>query len=66
MRRYKAVDINWDVDDPEDLNDLPTEIEIPEELSVDLDPNEPYLDDIDDYLSDVTGFLHCGYRLVEY
>lgn len=50
MRRYKAVDINWDVDDPEDLNDLPTEIEIPEELSVDLDPNEPYLDDIDDYL----------------
>ena len=65
MRRYKAVDINWDVDDPEDLNDLPTEIEIPEELSVDLDPNESYLDDID-YLSDVTGFLHCGYRLVGY
>lgn len=52
----KAIDIDWDVDCEEDREFLPTEIEIPDGM-------EDY-DDISDYLSDVTGFCHNGYRVV--
>ena len=52
----KAVDIIWDVDCQEDLEGLPTEVEIPDGMDE---------DDISDYLSDVTGFCHKGYRLEE-
>jgi hypothetical protein len=52
----KAVDIEWDVDEPEDLEDLPKEIVIPEEIRDDEDA-------ISDYISDVTGFCHTGFRL---
>ena len=51
----KAVNIMWDVDDDEDLEFLPTEIEIPAGMDND--------DEISDYLSDVTGFCHRGYTL---
>ena len=30
----KATNIVWDVDDPEDLEGLPTEIELPEGLTI--------------------------------
>ena len=52
----KATEIKWDVDgeDIEDLG-LPTEIEIPEGMTDE--------DEISDYLSDVTGFCHCGFVL---
>ena len=53
----KAVNIEWDVDCQEDLEDLPTEIEIPDGMKDE--------DDISDYLSNVTGFCHKGYNLVE-
>lgn len=53
----KAVDIEWDVDCQEDLEDLPTEIKIPEGLEDE--------EDISDYISDITGFCHKGFRLVE-
>lgn len=53
----KAINIDWDVDCPRDLKGLPTEIEIPQEMK---DENE-----ISDYLSDVTGFCHKGFDLVE-
>lgn len=54
----KATDIEWDVDDEEDLKSLPREIAIP-----------PYLESADDdvisdYLSDVTGFCHRGFILL--
>ena len=52
----KAYDIQWDVDDPEDLEGLPTEITIPEEIADDEDA-------ISDYISDVTGFCHTGFQL---
>lgn len=52
----KAVDIDWDVDCEEDREFLPTEIEIPDGMEDD--------DEISDYLSDVTGFCHKGFRLV--
>ncbi len=53
----KATNIQWDVDNPEDLEDLPTEIELPD----DLDPDD--YDAIDDYLSHETGFCHKGYEI---
>lgn len=52
----KAVNIKWDVDDISDLKALPTEIIVPSDLDD---------DEISDYLSDVTGFCHMGYDLVE-
>lgn len=50
--KMKATCIEWDTDG-EDVS-LPTEIEIPEGMDT---------DDIEDYLSDVTGFCHNGYVL---
>ena len=54
----KAVNIDWDVDLEEDRALLPTEIEIPAGMEEE--------EDISDYLTDVTGFCHKGYQLVEY
>lgn len=54
----KAVDIEWDVDFEEDRNALPTEIKIPKEIENDMDA-------ISDYLSDTTGYCHCGYVLLD-
>lgn len=51
----KAINIQWDVDD---LEDLPTEITIPSELE---DENDD--DMISDYLSDATGYCHKGFVL---
>jgi hypothetical protein len=59
-KNMKAINIDWDVDLEEDLDVLqmlPDEIEIPEEL----EDKEA----ISDYLSDVTGFCHNGFELVE-
>ena len=50
----KAVDILWDVDDLRDLTHLPKEVEIPWGMTD--------LDEISDYLSDVTEFCHRGFR----
>ena len=64
----KAVNIKWDVTDgaedmtQEEINEiletLPKEIEIPNEI-IDDD------DDISDYISDMTGFCHYGFELVD-
>lgn len=51
----KAIHIEWDVDAPEELDGLPTEIEIPESLTA--------MDEISDYLSNETGFCHKGFDL---
>lgn len=50
----KAVDIEWDVDDESDLEFLPTEIEIPDDIDE---------DDIEYYISDITGYCHKGFVL---
>jgi hypothetical protein len=53
----KAINIEWDTDgDMELLKQLPTEIEIPEEI---VDEDE-----ISDYLSDQTGFCHYGFEVI--
>lgn len=53
----KAINILWDVDYPDELDDLPAEVTIPQDLGDDEDA-------ISDYLSDVTGFCHKGFQLV--
>lgn len=55
-RPMKAVNIEWDVDEPEQLDDLPTSVDIPDQIT---DTEE-----ISDYLSDLTGFCHNGFELV--
>lgn len=52
----KATDIIWDVDFEKDIELLPTEIEIPDGM----DENE-----IEEYISEVTGFCHKGFSLTE-
>ena len=52
----KAINILWDTDGEE--VDLPNEIEIPDWVDKDDDG-------ISDYLSDVTGFCHFGFELVD-
>lgn len=55
MISTKATNIEWDVNDFEDLEYLPTEIEIPDGMTDE--------DEISDYISDKTGFCHNGYML---
>lgn len=57
----KAINIIWDVDYEEDLEGLPTEIEIPDWIKKD----DGYEDEISDYISDVTGFCHCGFDIID-
>lgn len=53
----KAINIKWNTDkDMELLNELPTEVEIPKDMT-DEDENS-------DYLLDRTGFCHDGFELV--
>lgn len=56
----KAINIEWDIDDFEgdldELQMLPNEIDIPKNLTD---------DDISDYISEVTGFCHKGFELID-
>lgn len=55
----KAFNIVWDVDNDKELEALPNEIEIPDDILSD----GMYEDEISDYISDVTGFCHCGFDI---
>lgn len=52
----KAVNIKWDADSYEELDQLPQEIEIPSEITD--------FDEVSDYLSDITGYWHKGFDIV--
>ena len=56
----KAVDIKWETDGCD--VELPTEMEIPERL-VDEDGIDE--DAVSDWLSDETGWLHDGFRIID-
>ena len=59
----KAVNIKWDTDgDMELLEELPTEVEIPDYLIT--DDEDDLLDDVSDWLSDEYGFCHDAFELV--
>ena len=51
----KAINILWDVDSPEELDYLPSEIDIPDGMEDE--------DEISDYITDKTGFCHNGFAL---
>lgn len=54
----KAINIKWDTDgDMKLLKQLPTEIKIPKDI---IDEEE-----ISDYLSDLMGFCHFGFELID-
>lgn len=53
----KAVNIIWDIDNEEDLEFLPTEIDIPNGMKD--------KDEISDYITDETGFCHKGFELAD-
>lgn len=61
----KATNIKWNTDgDMEVLNDLPTEMTIPNELEEMYKKDKEYaLEKITDWLSDETGFCHDGFEL---
>lgn len=65
----KAINIKWDTDrDMEVLNELPTELIIPddlEELYKIKEDREYALEEISDWLSDETGFCHDGFEVVK-
>ena len=59
----KATNIKWDTDgDMELLEELPTEVEIPDYLIT--DDEDDLLDDVSDWLSDEFGFCHDAFELV--
>ena len=59
----KAVNIKWDTDgDMELLEELPTEVMIPDYLIT--DDEDDLLDKVSDWLSDEYGFCHFGFELV--
>ncbi len=53
----KAINIKWDVENEEDLEFLPDEIDIPADMEDE--------DEISDYISEYTGFCHFGFELVK-
>ena len=54
----KATNIQWDVDGPKDLENLPSVIEIP--IDIDLADD----DAVSNYITNLTGFCHKGFDLV--
>lgn len=52
-RNRKATHIQWNVDELEDLELLPTEIDIPDDMTD--------MEEISDYITDQTGFCHNGF-----
>lgn len=61
----KATCIKWDTDgDKELLEELPKEVDVPESI-VRNENGEIDYDGIGDYLSDVTGFCHEEFKLVD-
>ena len=63
----KAINIKWDTDgDKEILNELPTEMIIPNEVEELYQTDRDYaLEEISDWLSDDTGFCHAGFEVVK-
>ena len=61
----KAINIKWDTDaDKEVLNELPTEMIIPDELEEMYKKDKEYaLEEISDWLSDEIGFCHDGFEI---
>lgn len=56
---YKVTDIEWDVDSDEELECLPSVVNIPD---CELNLNKDLSDAIGDWLSSIYGYCHKGFR----
>ena len=67
MKTITITDIQWDTDDDDEiLQTLPTEtiIDSPtEEMLQEIEDEDPYMESINDYLSDTYGFCMFGYNI---
>lgn len=55
----KAINIQWDIDFDDfdfEVDIIPTEINVPDGMTDE--------DEISDYITEETGFCHCGFELV--
>lgn len=52
----RARNIQWDIEFKEELEYLPKEIYIPSDIEE---------DDVADYISDLTGYCHFGFELID-
>ena len=57
----KVWDIQWDVDYPEDLDNLPEEVLVPEDVYLGTETKDEAIDIVSDWLSDEYGFCHYGF-----
>lgn len=64
-RTFKVTDIKWDVDEERDLEQLPTELEIPIEVEEEELSDDDCEYAISEYLSDEYGFCHDGFTYTE-
>lgn len=59
--------IKWNVDFPEDLNELPKELPLPEQFYLqdfeDSDELDEILEEVSDWLSDTYGYCHNGFTI---
>lgn len=53
----KATCIQWETDTAEEKKNLPSEIELPDGMT--------NAEEIEDYISEMTGYCHSGYVLEE-
>lgn len=58
MITYDVTGIEWDADDPEDVEDLPTEMVV--KVPASEEDHEEY---VSDFITDETGFTHKGFSL---
>ena len=63
----KACNIYWDIEYEWQLEELPEEIEIdPNDLGIkEGDDSRVIIESVSDYISNVTGFCHCGFTLID-
>ena len=67
MIMLKAINIKWDTDgDEEVLQDLPTEMIVPDYLEDWYNSDREYaMEEISDWLSDEVGFCHDGFEIIK-
>lgn len=65
-KKYILTNIVWDVDEKEDLENLPNEVEITLDDVDEFDTWEEISERISDKLSDEYGFCHNGFLFDEF
>lgn len=61
----KAYAILWDIDleEGETYEEMVEKLNLPEEIEISKELEYADEDEIGDYISDLTGFCHCGFKI---